>query len=1216
MDEAPTAGPFLALLGGWRLTIDGRPAAPPAYEKGRALLAYLAVENRWLPREALGGLFWPDSPGHRANLRQVLANLRAVLGDNDAAHPCLLVRRDAISISAECAERADVTIFLASPPRCDGVGSASRCAPCLRRMEAAESLYRGEFMAGFSLADCPEFEEWLRHRREALHRHALSLCERLADCHERFGERPDALAFARRAAALAPEDEAATRRLMRLLAADGQAAAALRQYEALEAALARNIGVRPEEATRALLRQIRASAGAGPGSAPAALRPAGAEPREVRRVVVLLVEPDVRDEAEVLEPERRLAPLDAAFEAILALWMGQRFPTTGLALGAVFGLADDGEQAPRRALQAALAIAAMPAFGRSRIGICEGKALIGPQARQSVADSALPALAQQLALCGEPGEVVTLESLAGELGPHCRFEPLPRRRFTGLAGEHAPCRLAAPPDAGGARHPTAFSTPFVGRRHESAELAAALAAAEREGRTVFIEVSGLPGTGKSRLLAELAREHAAAGGEIRWVRHRPELRHVSLGGLRNELRERIGAAGLDGWLERSFPPERRRALRAPLRTLLAADGDARVDGASGHRVVGALLSLLFAPSRRQRPALLVFDDLHWADEATRELLQSALQFPPAAPVLTVLACRPSAGVKPPEGAALARVALRPLSLAESQALIAAIDEKGVIAAARRAELARMSDGLPLHAEYIARSACDRAVSATSLFGVLQGLLDRLGPDKPVLQAASVLGVSFGEGALRALLPAQDPTPALERAEALAISRRTGAGGHAFRHALLRDCAYESIPPGQRCDWHRRAARWLAQRVDAAPANVAWHFEAAHAWREARDFWWQAAEVAYLDEFAGEAKEAAIRALAAAAKDEEPLAQKDRIELELLAGFATLMAEGYGAREAQRFFAPTVACTAGALPDETLIRALCGMAAAIPQGRRETLAIMNRLDELASTPAHRMMVCYGFGSLMFWRGDFARSLSNLEEAIRIGREIPAREWLRYSADSPVIACGALKGTNLAFSGAASAAVEAAGLAVAEARRAGHTHALCFALTMAASVHLVLDRPEEVERLAAEGLDLATQWHFPLWRAYNTLFGLWARARQGRLRMRASFRLISMHREFAAAARLSPVTALWFVGLIFEALGHWSLVDAVAGRALALAENGGDRYCMPDLLRQKALASEAGGDAAAARRHIERARTLAETLGSFGLLPRLALVDERLARAGTS
>lgn len=1212
----------LTLLGEWRLTVGGRPATAPAYEKGRALLAYLAVESLWLTREQLGGLFWPDSFHSRANLRAVLADLRAVLQDNVAAVPCLLVQRNALCTSAEFVGMLDITEFLASPPRCREAPAVQECAACLGRMEQAACLYRGEFMAGFSLTDCPDFEEWLQCKRAALHRHAVALCDRLADCHERYGELARALTFARRATELDPWGEAAQRRLMRLLVVDGKKAAALRQFEMLESMLARDLGIQPEEATRDAYHSILVGGGGVPTAALPAKVNNGAglhSPDEVRRVVVLQVEPDLEDETELLDPERRLFPLNEAFDAVLSYWRGQRFETTGLTLGAVFGLADDGEQAPRRAMRMALDIAALPEFDRTRIGVCEGKALIGREVGHSIANSTLPALAQRLALCGEPGNIVIAESLAGELGSSARLEPLPRRRFTGLAGEHSPCRLLTTSVEQGAPYPATFATPFVGRKDVRARLTAELETAARENRTAFVEVTGLAGTGKSRLLAEFAREHSATGGEIRWIAHCPELCHVSLGAVREAIRARITtvsrsaqADGVEEWLTRFFP-ERRDSLRAPLGALLGLEGCEAVD-ISGNCLLEAMIALLFSPSTRKKPVLLVFDDLHWADEAIRELLQIAIRVPPPAPILAVLTSRLPTGLAPPRGVVLPSITLGSLALAESLALISSIDQEGHIDAPRRVELAKMSGGLPLCAEYIARTARDQPVSDASLYGVLHGVLDRLDTDKQILQAASVFGATFRGVALRALLPEHDPEEALKRAEALAISRRTGKDSYTFHHALLRDCAYESIPPKLRRIWHHRAATWLLRQATAAPADIAQHFDEAHAWREARDFWWKAARDAYRDEFPRDARDAAMRALAAAKKDMEPITKEDKAELELLAGFALLMIEGYGSKKSRRFFEPIATCVRGELPDDTLIRALCGMVMAAPQGRREPLEYMGRADEMASTPVHRLLICYGFGSQLFWRGDFAESLRYLDEAIMIGEEPPASKWLPYCPDNPVVACRAFKGVNLAFSGSERAAQESAAQAVADARRDGRVHGLCFALTLGAGVQLILNRPEKMEQFAPEGLELATQWHFPFWQACNTLFNVWAKARQGQFRISESFKLVSMHREFAAASHMNPVMALWFVSSIFEAMESWSLLDASTGRALAFVEKGGDRFCAPDLMRQKTLARHARGDQEGARHWLGQAMALAETMDSRGLMPRLVQLGERIAISG--
>ncbi len=1184
------------------------------YRKAYAMLGYLAVErDRWHERRRLADFFWPHLAPEAAlaNLRQVLKSLGDVFGATGAAH-CLRVERDRLGLFFAAPLHADILLLddgnRDALRRCAGgeaFGSLTAgWRPWLQQLE-------GDFLAGFDSDDAAEFDDWLVMQRAWCERARAAFLRDHFDAARRCGSAGQALQAARIWVRCQPTDDEAAHAQMDLLAALGQGAAALDAYADFAQRLRQLVDAAPGPRIEALRQRIAGSAAV---PAPAA-RPAC---DEVRRVVVLRIEPDLDDADDALEPERHLAPLAAALDDALRHWRGRQFPVSGWSLGAVFGLADDGEQAPRRALMAALEVAALQAFGRTRIGICEGKALIRPEESHPLAGSALPALAQRFALCGDPGDVILASSLAGELGVHARYEPLAQRRFTGLSGNHAPCRLVAAPDLANGLFPTAFATPFVGRGEELSLLAAAIDRAGRNRRAEFLELVGPAGNGKSRLLAELAARHRAAGGEIRWIAHHPELRHASLGALREAVRQRVDALDaqapaerLDHWLARAFPA-RRETLRAPLRAFLGLGaGDA--SGMAGRSIVDALITLLFSPSRKRLPALLVFDDMHWADEATRELLHIAVQSSPAVPVLAVLACRPGSAIDWPEERAAARLDLRPLAVEESQALIAAVDRDGSIGTARRTQLAKMSGGLPLCVEYMARAARDRTVSDASLFGVLQSALDRLGEDKRVMQAASVFGVIFQGASLQALLPGSSCDAALQRAEQLSISSALGGDVHAFRHALLRDCAYGSIPPRQRRDWHRSAAAWHAAQPHAAQTDIAQHFEAAEAWPEAYEHWRRAAEAAYMDEFAGEAKEAAVRALAAAGKGAEPLAAESKAELELLAGYATLMTEGYGAKHAQRFFAPSLARRSGDLSDETLFRALCGMAAATPTGGQQMQDIMQRLERMARTPAQRMIVCYGYGSFRFWRGEFAESVRNLEEAIRIGETIPAREWLRYSADHPAIGSRCLLAINLAFCGAGTAGVEAAETAMADARREGRAHGLCFAFTMAASVHRMLDRPQETERLAAAGLKLATQWRFPLWQAYNTMQDLWAKARQGKLRLASTFKLVSMHREFAVASRLSPVTALWFIAAVCEAAQNWTLLDAVTARALRLIDTGGDRYCLPDLLRQKAAAKLGRGDVEAAARHFEEARALGEAMGCRGLEPRFERDAERIAAA---
>jgi DNA-binding SARP family transcriptional activator len=151
----------LNLLGTFQAILDGRPVDGFDYDKVRALLAYLAVESdRPHRREKLIGLFWPGYPesSARRSLAQALYSLRNALGDREAQVPFLLVTPQAIQFNPASDFRLDVDTFLAAVQR----GGLSG-------LEEAVVIYRGRFLAGLSLDDCPAYDEWVALKREALH---------------------------------------------------------------------------------------------------------------------------------------------------------------------------------------------------------------------------------------------------------------------------------------------------------------------------------------------------------------------------------------------------------------------------------------------------------------------------------------------------------------------------------------------------------------------------------------------------------------------------------------------------------------------------------------------------------------------------------------------------------------------------------------------------------------------------------------------------------------------------------------------------------------------------------------------------------------------------------------------------------------------------------------------------------------------------------------
>jgi predicted ATPase/DNA-binding SARP family transcriptional activator/tetratricopeptide (TPR) repeat protein len=252
----------LALLGPVQILLAGQPVGGFTNNKARALLAYLAVETyRPHQRDALATLLWPEMPDEAArhNLRQALTNLRTAIGDASATPSFLLITRDTIQFNPASDYDLDISTFMELLRAFESHAHRhlERCRSCTARMEQAITVYRGDFLAGFSVGDSAPFEEWQLRQRERLHQQALDTLTHLADYHERRGEDETARRYAQRQIELEPWREEAHRQLMRLLARSGQRSAALARYESCRRILAGDLGVEPEAETTALYEQIR-----------------------------------------------------------------------------------------------------------------------------------------------------------------------------------------------------------------------------------------------------------------------------------------------------------------------------------------------------------------------------------------------------------------------------------------------------------------------------------------------------------------------------------------------------------------------------------------------------------------------------------------------------------------------------------------------------------------------------------------------------------------------------------------------------------------------------------------------------------------------------------------------------------------------------------------------------------------------------------------------
>ncbi len=255
------AGLSIHLLGSFHVTLDGQPVTSFGYDKVRALLAYIAVEQEYPHRrEALAGLLWPDQSDKSAHdsLRNALAKLRHAIGDQDAQPPYLIINHEEIQFNGSSDHSLDVDAFasLLEESEHHPHTSLEACPLCLGRLEQATVLYRGSFLADFYLPDSQPFEEWCTVKCEQLQRKALEAFHALVDAHINRSDLSQALRYVYRLLEMEPLYEKSHRQLMRLLALNGQHNVAIAHYKQLQQLLVNELGVEPEDESQALYHQI------------------------------------------------------------------------------------------------------------------------------------------------------------------------------------------------------------------------------------------------------------------------------------------------------------------------------------------------------------------------------------------------------------------------------------------------------------------------------------------------------------------------------------------------------------------------------------------------------------------------------------------------------------------------------------------------------------------------------------------------------------------------------------------------------------------------------------------------------------------------------------------------------------------------------------------------------------------------------------------------
>lgn len=580
------------------------------------------------------------------------------------------------------------------------------------------------------------------------------------------------------------------------------------------------------------------------------------QPREERRVVTVVFTDLVgfTERSEELDPEDVRSLLTTYYTAARAIHEehgGTVDKFIGDAVLAVFGAPVAHEDDPERAVRAALAICEW-ASGRDdialRAGVNTGTAFVALEPSSTgmgIVAGDMINTASRIQSAAPTGGVLVGEDTYRATRDVFEYA---ERDAIEAKGKSEPVRVWHPLSTRvgiGGRSRRRGDAPLVGRDPELALLRDALERAACGEGAQLVTLVGVPGIGKTRLVAELERAARESRPDVTWLEGRslPYGAGTSFHGLAEMIRahagimETDGAAEAEAKLEHALTsltesPSDSRWLSSQLRPLIGLAGesgpreDRRADAFAAWRRFFELLAAC-------GPLVLVFDDLHWADDAVLDFLDELAQSLESTPLFVVGTARPEllerrpAWGEPSDNRTTAR--LEPLSADETSALLHALADDLEIGEDVEAALLERAGGNPLYAEEFVRMASEGGQGPGSALpltvqGIVAARLDALSrEEKDLLQDATVVGQVFWPGALRRVSEGSsrldDLLADLERKEFVRGSPESTVAGEAqiaFRHPLIREVAYEQMPRARRAAKHRLAAEW----VESLPAGRA------------------------------------------------------------------------------------------------------------------------------------------------------------------------------------------------------------------------------------------------------------------------------------------------------------------------------------------------------------------------------------------------------------
>jgi class 3 adenylate cyclase/tetratricopeptide (TPR) repeat protein len=521
----------------------------------------------------------------------------------------------------------------------------------------------------------------------------------------------------------------------------------------------------------------------------------------------------------------------------------------------LFGVPQSVEHAERAALRAVLELdrelRASDLNLRHRIGVSSGFVFAGEigssRRREYTVIGDTVNLAARLMAAARPGQIFVSKPTIERAGGGFDMQRLRALRVKGKAAPVAVFRLRETRSELRPDHQVEAASPLVGREEELGALLRLSRNVTSRGQGRWAHLWGEPGIGKSRLTQEVASHLRARGWQEVVASCQLHTWHTPFAPWREPLRKLLGVSGddepedvwrkLDAAVDSAAPslaqfaPLLGEVLSLPVRDTTSISS---LDPIDRRRQLTSVVVALLDAAARERPLLILFEDAHWADVLSLELVAAVLAGRPRTFAL-VTSREPSLPGELLAAGAPVSMRLGELSPEAARSLVASTSRPGeqVIE-----QVIARAQGNPLFLQEIARIDIGQGDSLPETVNdVILARLDRLRPkEKTVLRLASVIGPTFSFDELSAMAGGLMETgiiyEALAELQAQGFARQAGveAQSHAFAHALTRDVAYETLPYAERRRLHRRAAQHIEERdvarLEAVSELLLYHYGVA------------------------------------------------------------------------------------------------------------------------------------------------------------------------------------------------------------------------------------------------------------------------------------------------------------------------------------------------------------------------------------------------------